>query len=282
MAPPDLPPGRKVHSRRDTSTIKYKGPTATRKGHLLGRLASIIAKQVFSGQKIVVQLRYYNLLRERHIVNPKKSSPFHHRAPSKFLYRAIRGMVPHKSARGAATLERLRLFEGSPLPYNRKKRMPGRKHCTAKPLSHEVGWGYKTSSTVLRKSVGSRRRPSTSAGYIPARIVAHRLTNRAEGGVKRKEVQVQMIKGYREKIESELAKICTGILMSSTSTFPPPVSGSADKSLAYKAASNTAMTKLAPTHPIRLGLPLHFSVFYYEILNSPLPRPCLPPCHADL
>ena len=118
------------------------------KGHLLGRLASIISKQILSGQKIVVvrceevnisgsffrnkvrrtalefpvhwikqlvlciQLRYHNFLHKRHIVNPKKSGPFHHRAPSKILYRAIRGMVPHKTARGAAALERLKLFEG--------------------------------------------------------------------------------------------------------------------------------------------------------------------------
>lgn len=145
------------------------------KGHLLGRLASIIAKQILSGQKIVVvrceeinisgsffrnkvrtpalavqqclnhtQLRYHNFLHKRHIVNPKKSGPFHHRAPSKILYRAIRGMVPHKSARGAAALERLKLFEGVPPPYDRKKRMvvpealrvlrlkPGRKYCTVK------------------------------------------------------------------------------------------------------------------------------------------------------
>ena len=91
-----------------------------------------------------MQLRYHNFLHKRHIVNPKKSGPFHHRAPSKILYRAIRGMVPHKSARGAAALERLKLFEGVPPPYDRKKRMvvpealrvlrlkPGRKYCTVK------------------------------------------------------------------------------------------------------------------------------------------------------
>ena len=37
---------------------------------------------------------------------------------------------------------------------------------------------------------------------------------------------------------------------------------------AYDAAYKEA-EKMAPTHPIRLGLALNFSVFYYEIQNKP-------------
>ena len=38
---------------------------------------------------------------------------------------------------------------------------------------------------------------------------------------------------------------------------------------AYKVASNIANIELNPTHPIRLGLALDVSVFYYKILNVP-------------
>lgn len=107
------------------------------------------------------------------------------------------------------------------------------------------------------------------------------------------------IKTYRIQVEDELKKICSDILkLLDDYLIPQAVSGesnvffykmkgdyhrylaefatgadrkeAAENSLvAYKEASDIAMRELAPTHPIRLGLALNFSVFYYEILNSP-------------
>uniref|UniRef100_A0A8C9VPY8 Tyrosine 3-monooxygenase/tryptophan 5-monooxygenase activation protein, theta polypeptide b n=1 Tax=Scleropages formosus TaxID=113540 RepID=A0A8C9VPY8_SCLFO len=38
---------------------------------------------------------------------------------------------------------------------------------------------------------------------------------------------------------------------------------------AYQQAFDISKREMQPTHPIRLGLALNFSVFFYEILNSP-------------
>ena len=37
---------------------------------------------------------------------------------------------------------------------------------------------------------------------------------------------------------------------------------------AYQEAFDISRSKLQPTHPIRLGLALNYSVYYYEILNA--------------
>lgn len=108
-----------------------------------------------------------------------------------------------------------------------------------------------------------------------------------------------MIRTYRVQIEKELRDICSDILALLDKHLIPHASTgeskvfyykmkgdyyrymaefasgnerkqAAENSLiAYKAASDISTSELVPTHPIRLGLALNFSVFYYEILNSP-------------
>ena len=136
---------------------------------------------------------------------------------------------------------------------------------------------------------------------IGARRASWRIVSSIEQKEEAKgnESQVALIRDYRAKIEAELSKICEDILsvlsdhlITSAQTGESKVfyykmkgdyhrylaefaiaekrKEAADLSLeAYKAASDVAVTELPPTHPIRLGLALNFSVFYYEILNSP-------------
>ncbi|KAK6134396.1 hypothetical protein DH2020_011807 [Rehmannia glutinosa] len=113
------------------------------------------------------------------------------------------------------------------------------------------------------------------------------------------EQNAKRIKEYRQKVELELTNICSDIMTvidehlipscpaGESTVFYHKMKGDyyrylaefktgndrkevADHSLkAYETATITAEAELPPTHPIRLGLALNFSVFYYEILNSP-------------
>uniref|UniRef100_A0A2P2L123 Uncharacterized protein MANES_18G060900 n=1 Tax=Rhizophora mucronata TaxID=61149 RepID=A0A2P2L123_RHIMU len=127
------------------------------------------------------------------------------------------------------------------------------------------------------------------------RIVSS-IEQKEEG--RKNEEHVALVKAYRSKVEIELSEVCASILKLLDSNLIPSAVASESKvfylkmkgdyhrylaefkvgdekkaaaedtMLAYKAAQDIALTDLAPTHPIRLGLALNFSVFYYEILNQ--------------
>ena len=148
------------------------------KGHILGRLAAVLAKELLSGQRIVVvrvekvvlsgslfrrKTLYMDMAHKKHVTNPRRSGPFHYKSPSRLFWKAIRGMIPHKTQRGKAALERLKIFEGIPHPYSLRKRIcvplalkdvrlqAGRKSCMLGDLSKTVGWNHAETVTRLEK-----------------------------------------------------------------------------------------------------------------------------------
>jgi len=170
------------------------------RGHLLGRLASKVAKELLNGQKVVVvrcegiemsgsfvrqKNKYLVFLRKRMNTNPTRG-PFHFRAPSRIFWRTVRGMLPHKTQRGSEALARLKVFDGVPPPYDKMKRMvvpdalritrlaPDRKYCVLGRLSHEVGWKYQD---VLARLEAKRK--VTSAAYYQRKKSLIKLRTKA-------------------------------------------------------------------------------------------------------
>lgn len=190
----------------------------------------------------------------------------------------------------------------------------------------------KVAKTVEVEELTVEERNLLSVAYknvIGARRASWRIISSIEQKEESRgnEDHVAIIKEYRGKIETELSKICDGILNLLESNLIPSAQSPESKVfylkmkgdyhrylaefktgaerkdaaestlLAYKSAQvyilffilwngscyyfvaelkicvhlmqDIALADLAPTHPIRLGLALNFSVFYYEILNSP-------------
>jgi len=143
-------------------------------------------------------------------------------------------------------------------------------------------------SVAYKNVIGARR----ASWRIISSIEQKEETKGNEGHVK-------LIKDYLKKVENELSSICKDILSVLDNHLIPsatngeskvfyykmkgdyhrylaefaqgdPRKESAEHSQnAYKAATDIAVTELPPTHPIRLGLALNYSVFNYEILNAP-------------
>ena len=94
-------------------------------GLILGRMASIIAKRLLKGEKILV------VNAEKAVISGKKKSkvseakeflevgypekgPFHYKRPDRILRRTVRGMLPYKQPKGKQAYKRLKVFIGVP------------------------------------------------------------------------------------------------------------------------------------------------------------------------
>ncbi|XP_053322206.1 14-3-3 protein zeta/delta [Spea bombifrons] len=133
---------------------------------------------------------------------------------------------------------------------------------------------------------------------VGARRSSWRVVSSIEQKTEGSDKKQQMAREYREKIEKELKDICTDVLSLLDNYLIPKASQAESKVFylkmkgdyyrylaevaseekqsiveqsqqAYQDAFDISKLEMQPTHPIRLGLALNFSVFYYEILNCP-------------
>ncbi|MDD3041442.1 MAG: 50S ribosomal protein L13 [Methanosarcinaceae archaeon] len=96
-------------------------------GLILGRLASTVAKKLLSGdekicivnaEKAVISgsrkttLDEYKACRER---GDKDLGPSYPKRPDRVLKRTVRGMLPHKRARGRDAMSRFKVYVGVPM-----------------------------------------------------------------------------------------------------------------------------------------------------------------------
>jgi len=188
------------------------------RGHLLGRLAAIVAKNILLGQRVVVvrceginisgnfyrnKLKYLKYLTYRCNVKPQRG-PFHFRAPSRIFFKAVRGMLPHRQARGKLAIARLKVYEGVPPPYDKMKRLvcpsalkilrlkQSRRFCDLNRISHEIGWKYQNVISTLEA-----KRKVKSKSYYETKKTMEVLKAKAKLNVaKRIERYQKVIEGY--------------------------------------------------------------------------------------
>merc|ERR1712153_174107 len=145
------------------------------RAHITGRLASKVAHELLRGQRLVIvrceklvlsgslfrnNLWFHEFLRKANNTNPRRQFK-HFRSPSRMFWRSLRGMTPHKTPRGLAALQRLKVFEGIPYPYDMRKRMvvpealkvvrikSHRRTCLLGDLSSHFGWEKKDICATL-------------------------------------------------------------------------------------------------------------------------------------
>eukprot|EP00914_Ancora_sagittata_P033245 GHVO01067093.1.p1 GENE.GHVO01067093.1~~GHVO01067093.1.p1 ORF type:complete len:247 (+),score=37.94 GHVO01067093.1:106-846(+) len=155
--------------------------------------------------------------------------------------------------------------------------------------------------TELAPELTNEERNLLSVAYknvVGARRSSWRVISSIEQKTESNERKQKMSREYRDKVEKELRDICGDVLNLLEQFLVPKASNSESKVFylkmkgdyyrylaevagdnrktvvehsesAYNDAFEIAKAEMQPTHPIRLGLALNFSVFFYEILSSP-------------
>ncbi len=135
-------------------------------GLVAGRLASIVAKRLLRGERVIivntekaiitgekerVKNWYMKRVSEwRTHYNPEKRGPKVPRRPDLIMKRMVRGMLPYKKPKGREALKRLRVYIGTPPELaNSAKWVPEE----AKPQNTAVGF---VTLMELAKAVGGR------------------------------------------------------------------------------------------------------------------------------
>ncbi len=133
-------------------------------GQILGRMASLVAKRLLMGEKIVIVnaekavisgnrlsiIREYKeyVLSKKTWKRPEKG-PKKYRRPDMIVKRVIRGMLPYKQWKGRRAYKNLRVYIGVPEEYADKPKIKfpqadasrlARKYITVGELAKEVGW----------------------------------------------------------------------------------------------------------------------------------------------
>jgi large subunit ribosomal protein L13 len=94
-------------------------------GHVLGRLATRIAKEVLKGNEVHVVNAEQAVIsgnpefvlkdyKEKINRGDPYHGPFYPRIPDKILKRVVRGMLPYKKPRGSEAFKRLKVFSSVP------------------------------------------------------------------------------------------------------------------------------------------------------------------------
>ncbi len=104
--------------------------------HVVGRLASVVAKRLLQGQRITIvnaekavfkgnersiKEHYLMLARRKQLTSHKKITVWYPRRPETLLRSSITRMLPKKKPRGRNAAKRLRVYTGVPNQYTSRE-----------------------------------------------------------------------------------------------------------------------------------------------------------------